>query len=82
MYSYVSCAGVQKLLSTAIILYSLWPINRYCIDNMFVLCAMLYYNMLSFAAVYYNGIYILYSRIGEVILGPAESAMPWVNCCL
>ena len=45
--------------------------------------------MLSAAAVNGNYLYwyILYSRVGPVILGPvilspAESAMPWVYCCL
>ena len=42
---------------------------------------MLYY-MLSATAVYGNEVqwYVLYSRIGPVILGPAESAMSWVYC--
>ena len=42
--------------------------------------------MLSAAAalVYddYNGSYVLYSSIGPVISGPAESAMPRVYCYL
>ena len=48
---------------------------------------MLYY-MLSAAADYSNVLivmvcmYIIYPRVGPVILGPAESSMPWVYCYL
>ena len=42
--------------------------------------------MLSAAAVYGNELYwyelAIYSRICQVILGPAESVMPWIYCYL
>ena len=54
----------------------------------FIACKMLYYNITLSAAADYgkflmncNGMY-LYSRVGPVILSPAESAMPWVYCYL
>ena len=42
------------------------------------------YSLLSAAVVYGNELwwYVLYSRVGPVILGPVESAMPWVYCYL
>ena len=43
---------------------------------------MLYY-MISAAIVYGNVYwYVLYFKVGPVILGSAESAMPCVYCCL
>ena len=30
----------------------------------------------------YNGMYVLYSRIGPVILGPIDSKLLWVYYCL
>ena len=46
----------------------------------FVACTLLYYMLSAAAAVYSNELqlHVLYSSIGPVILGPAESAMPWV----
>ena len=52
------------------------------ITRMLIVCL---YNiiLLSAAAVYdnYNGMY-LYSKIGPIILGPAERATPWIYCYL
>ena len=38
--------------------------------------------MLPAAAVYGNELEVLYSRLGKVLLCPANSAMPWVYCYL
>ena len=49
----------------------------------FIAFTMLYYT-LSATADYDNELqwYVLYSRAGPAILGPAENAMPWVYCYL
>ena len=44
-----------------------------------------YYSVISCCGINYdnyNGMYVLYTRIGPIILGLAESAMPWVYCYL
>ena len=50
--------------------------------NVFLPSTMLYY-ILSAAAVYGNKLYwyVLYSKIGPIMLGSAESAMPLVYSC-
>ena len=40
------------------------------------------YSMLLAAVVYGNGMYVLYSWVGPVILGAAESAVLWLYCYL